>query len=153
MGYAITGDGCRMALCTDLGYVTEDVKRAAAGCDLLLCETNHDEDWVKTGPYPYYLKQRILGDRGHLSNEAGAELAALAANGGAKALVLAHLSSENNTPAHARGVVARRLSAMGADPERDLSLAVAPRNEAGHTYQLERGKDIRIIQGREACLC
>ena len=153
VGYVITGDGCRMALCTDLGYVTEDVKRAAAGCDLLLCETNHDEDWVKTGPYPYYLKQRILGDRGHLSNEAGAELAALAVNAGARALVLAHLSSENNTPAHARGVVARRLSALGADPERDLSLAVAPRSEPGPTYELEWGKDIRIIQGREACLC
>ena len=126
-----------MVLATDLGYVTERVRRAAEGCDLLVCETNHDEDWVRTGPYPYYLKQRILGDRGHLSNEAGAELAAYAVESGAKAVVLAHLSQQNNTPAHAYEVVSRRLKAMDCDPERDISLRVAPRSEAGPTCRLK----------------
>ena len=78
VGYAVTGGGARMALATDLGHLTPQVWDAARGADLLVCETNHDEDWVRSGPYPYALKQRILGDRGHLSNEAGAELAALA---------------------------------------------------------------------------
>lgn len=65
--------------------VTDQVKQAVRGCDLLVCEANHDEDWVRSGPYPYHLKARILGDRGHLSNEAGAELAALAVESGTRA--------------------------------------------------------------------
>lgn len=79
VGYAVTGGGARMALATDLGHLTPQVWDAAQGADLLVCETNHDEDWVRSGPYPYALKQRILGDFGHLSNEAGAELAGRAA--------------------------------------------------------------------------
>ena len=78
--------------------LTEPVRRAVAGCNLLVCETNHDEDWVRTGPYPYYLKQRILGDYGHLSNETGAELAAFAVENGTRSVILAHLSQTNNTP-------------------------------------------------------
>lgn len=102
-----------------------------AGADLLVCETNHDEDWVRSGPYPYALKQRILGDFGHLSNEAGAELAGRAALAGTRTILLAHLSSENNTPARAREVVSRRLSALGVRPEEDITLAVAPGRSAG----------------------
>jgi phosphoribosyl 1,2-cyclic phosphodiesterase len=136
VGYVLEGAGRRLVLCTDLGYVTPQVRQAALGCDLLICETNHDEDWVRSGPYPYVLKQRVLGDRGHLSNEAGAELIAQSVEAGTRTVVLAHLSHENNTPAHARETVCRRLLAMGCDPERDVDLAVAPRSELGRTYQL-----------------
>ena len=153
VGYSIAADGCRVVLCTDLGYVTPQVKQAVTGCDLLVCETNHDEDWVRSGPYPYALKQRVLGDYGHLSNEAGAELAALAVQSGARTVVLAHLSSENNTPAHARQAVCRRLCRDGIDPERDLSLTVAPRNETGPVYHLDKGRDTRAFRLREAVLC
>ena len=153
VGYSIAGDGCRMVLCTDLGYVTPEVKAAVRGCDLLICEANHDEDWVRSGPYPYQLKQRILGDRGHLSNEAGAELDALGVESGARTVVLAHLSAENNTPARARQVVSRRLAAMGCDPERDISLTVAPRSELGPTYRLERGRAAGAVFQKEAVLC
>ena len=126
---------------------------AARGADLLVCETNHDEDWVRSGPYPYALKQRILGDFGHLSNEAGAELAGRAALAGTRTILLAHLSSENNTPARAREVVSRRLSALGVRPEEDITLAVAPRSECGALYQLERGGALRAFPAREASLC
>lgn len=136
VGWSIAGEGSRMALCTDLGYVTDEVRQAAAGCDLLVCETNHDEDWVRSGPYPYYLKQRILGDCGHLSNEAGAELAAFAVGAGTGTVVLAHLSRQNNTPARAYEVVRRRLEAMGCDPERDIALSVAPADTLGPTIAL-----------------
>ena len=153
VGYAVTGGGARMALATDLGHLTPQVWDAARGADLLVCETNHDEDWVRSGPYPYALKQRVLGDYGHLSNEAGAELAALAVQSGARTVVLAHLSSENNTPAHARQAVCRRLCRDGIDPERDLSLAVAPRNETGPVYHLDKGRDTRAFRLREAVLC
>ena len=154
VGYTLTGDGCKVASATDLGRLTPEVLNAVRGCDLLVCESNHDVDWVRSGPYPYYLKERILGDRGHLSNEMGAELAALAAESGARAVVLAHLSSENNTPARARDVAACRLSAAGVDPERDLSLTVAPRKERGPVFRLERGRDVQALRPREeAVLC
>ena len=154
VGYTLAGDGSKLASATDLGRLTPEVLNAVRGCDLLVCESNHDVDWVRSGPYPYYLKQRILGDRGHLSNEMGAELAALAAESGARAVVLAHLSSENNTPARARDVAARRLSAAGVDPERDLSLTVAPRKERGPVFRLERGRDVQALRPREeAVLC
>ena len=153
VGYSIAGNSGRMVLATDLGYVTEAVKGAAAGCDLLLCEANHDEDWVRSGPYPYYLKQRILGDQGHLSNEAGAELAAFAVERGTKAVVLAHLSSENNTPGRAYRVVAGRLSAMGAEVGRDVELAVAPRSELGTTYCVEQGNVFCTGTGKEEIRC
>ena len=139
VGWSISGDGGRMALCTDLGHVTPPVRRAAEGCDLLVCETNHDVDMLRAGPYPYYLKQRILGDRGHLSNEAGAELAAFAVETGARSVILAHLSQQNNTPVRAYEAVCRRLRAMGCDPERDLSVSVAPAASPGRTYTLTKG--------------
>ena len=139
-----------MVLCTDLGYVTPEVKNAVHGCDLLVCETNHDEDWLRSGPYPYSLKQRVLGDRGHLSNEAGAELAALAVSAGARTVILAHLSQENNTPAHARAAVCRRLAAMGCDPERDISLTVAPRGENGPVFRLGT-EESGLLRGAAVC--
>lgn len=142
VGWSIAGEGQRMVLCTDLGHVTGEVRQAVEGCDLLVCETNHDVDWVKSGPYPYYLKQRILGDRGHLSNEAGAELAAFAVETGTKTVVLAHLSRTNNTPARAYETVSRRLLAMDCDPERDISLSVAPAGTLGHTFSL--GKEVAV---------
>ena len=145
VGYSITGDGCRMVLCTDLGYVTPEVKAAVRGCDLLICEANHDEDWVRTGPYPYSLIQRVLGDRGHLSNEAGAELALYAIKNGAREVILAHLSAENNTPAHALRVVAGRLRAAGVDLDREVRLSVAPRSELGQTCFLGENQEVCCV--------
>ena len=143
VGWSIAGEGGRMVLCTDLGHVTEPVRQAVAGCDLLVCESNHDVDWVKSGPYSYYLKQRILGDYGHLSNEAGAELAAFAVENGTRSVILAHLSQTNNTPARAYETAALRLMAMDRDLERDISLSVAPADSLGPTFTL----------GREAPVC
>lgn len=136
VGYAINGGDSRLVLCTDLGYISPEVKRAVAGCDLLVCEANHDEEWVRTGPYPYYLKERVLGRRGHLSNEAGAQLALLAAQNGARTILLAHLSEENNTPAHALEVVGRTLRQAGFGDS--VTLEAAPRKEPGRVYQLSR---------------
>lgn len=134
VGYTVELDGCKLALATDLGHVTDTVRHAVLGCQTVILESNHDIDWLQSGPYPYPLKQRILGDRGHLCNEAGAELALQAAKAGAKTILLAHLSSENNTPARAFDVTARHLSANGIDPQRDVLLSVAPRSQTGPTY-------------------
>ena len=133
VGYSVYGAGKKLSLCTDLGFVSEEVARAVRGCDLLVCEANHDPQWVMTGPYPYYLKQRVLGERGHLSNEAGAELALYAARNGAREIVLAHLSAENNTPAHALRVVGDYLRRGGVDLDGEVRLCLAPRSEMGRT--------------------
>ena len=138
VGYSIAGGGVRMVHCTDLGYVTQEIAQVVQGCDLLVCEANHDEDWVRTGPYTHSLKQRVLGDFGHLSNEAGAELALIAAQNGAREILLAHLSSENNTPAHAMKVVSERLRRAGIDLDHGVRLSTAPRDELGHTCFVER---------------
>ena len=153
MGYSITANGCKMALATDLGHLTPQVMEGISGADLLVAEANHDEEWVRSGPYPYYLKQRILGDFGHLSNETGALLVQRAVEDGARTVLLAHLSSENNTPARARNTVAWHLNNVGIDPERDLELTVAPRSELGRLYHLERGVDIQAFPLKEAAGC
>lgn len=126
VGYTFTDGEHKLALVTDLGVVTAVVEQAICGCDLLLAEANHDPDLLTSGPYPYYLKQRILGERGHLSNAA---CAALAAKSGAKTVILAHLSAENNTPSLA-------LSAVRAAVGSDVCVEVAPRSETGRRYDV-----------------
>lgn len=130
MGYAISDGSRKAAVVTDLGVVTEAVSAGMCGADLVVVEANHDVECVQSGPYPYYLKARILGDHGHLSNEAGGALAKSAVAGGAHTVVLAHLSAENNTPERARIAVGAALAAC----DRPVNLAVAPRSEAGPTY-------------------
>ena len=136
VGYVLFHGEKRAAVATDLGYVPPEVEWAVRGADLLVCEANHDVEWLQSGPYPYPLKARILGDRGHLSNEAGAELAWTAVEGGARTVVLAHLSHENNTPRRALDVVGGVLSRRGAAVGRDVILEAAPRSETGRVYRL-----------------
>ena len=93
-------------------------------------------EWLQTGPYPYFLKSRILGEQGHLSNEAGAALARRCVEAGAHTILLAHLSRENNTPARALQTTRTTLSAAGIDPDRDITLAVAPRAETSPCYEV-----------------
>ena len=151
--YRVDCGDAAVGILTDTGFVPEPAAAALTGVDLLVLESNHDVEWLRSGPYPYSLKRRILGDHGHLSNEAGAELAGRAALAGTRTILLAHLSSENNTPARAREVVSRRLSALGVRPEEDITLAVAPRSECGALYRLERGGALRAFPAREASLC
>ncbi len=133
MGFAVSSGDRKAALVTDLGVVTQAVRDGMAGAQMVLVEANHDPDWVRSGRYPYYLQARILGEKGHLSNEDGGALALSAVDGGARAVVLAHLSRENNTPQRAFDAVSAILSAHGAR-EPGLTLAVAPRDQTGPVY-------------------
>lgn len=136
MGYTISDGRRRAAVVTDLGMVTPVVSSAIAGAHVLVVESNHDVEFVQSGPYPYYLKQRILGQRGHLSNEAAAGLARTAVEQGAHTVLLAHLSAENNTPQRARTATECALAACGARVGQDVTLAVPPRAETGQTYPI-----------------
>lgn len=118
-----TGDGS-VGILTDTGYVTDEAVSIMPGVDLAILEANHDIETLRSGSYPYYLKQRILGAEGHLCNEDAARFAVTLAEAGASEIVLAHLSRENNTPAMARNAVETALSAAGLHPR----LSVAPRD-------------------------
>ena len=120
----------RVAVCTDTGYVTSDILSAITGARLVYLESNHDVAMLKTGPYQYYLKQRILSNVGHLSNDACAEVLRALVNRGTVQFVLAHLSQENNTPELAYQTAVSALTEMGALVNRDYFLDVAyPENK------------------------
>lgn len=128
LGFRITlPGGRRVAVATDTGVMTDTVRAALSGCDLVHIESNHDVRMLENGPYPYYLKRRILADTGHLSNDAcAAELTALAQNGTTR-FVLAHLSRENNLPEIAYMTAQAALCGAGMQENIDFLLQVAPR--------------------------
>ena len=88
----------KFAYFTDIGHLSAEILRAMSGCERVVIESNHDIQRLKSGPYPYSLKKRILGPYGHLSNFDCAALLPHLAKYGTKRVVLAHLSKENNTP-------------------------------------------------------
>ncbi len=125
-GYRVSlPDNRQVAVCTDLGFVSTGVRQGITGCDAIVLESNHDVDMLKTGPYPYYLKERVLSRRGHLANETcAAELPRLIAQGTTR-LVLAHLSQENNMPILARRTAVGALKDYGMQENKDYTLNVA----------------------------
>lgn len=130
-GYAITAtaSGARLAVAHDLGAVPDTLRRVFADCDVLCLEANHDVEMLRNGPYPWHLQQRIRGGRGHLSNVQGGDLAADLATPALRAVVLLHLSEQNNTPALAEREVSARLrrtkyrGPVTAAPRRETALA------------------------------
>lgn len=111
VGYRIQGTGI-YAHATDTGCVTEEMRAALLGADTVLLESNHDEEMLRYGPYPFPLKKRILSARGHLSNADCAALARELAENGTRCLILAHLSRENNTPEKAMEETGRALAGL-----------------------------------------
>lgn len=100
VGYTVT-DGTQehtVAIATDLGYITDEVSDALMGIPNVILESNHDENMLLCGSYPYELKRRILSNHGHLSNETAAAFAKRLADAGTRRILLAHLSEENNLP-------------------------------------------------------
>lgn len=124
-GYRIrTTDDRYCAVCTDLGVVTDTVRNALSGCDLVLLEANYDPAMLRSGPYPPELKQRILSEYGHLSNADSAALAAQLVRKGTTRLLLGHLSQQNNTPLLAAQAVLEGLREFQKDF--DYQLGIAP---------------------------
>lgn len=131
-GYTLTlPDNKKVAVCTDLGVMTDTVQQAIIGSDLVLLESNHDIEMLKKGPYPPQLKVRILSDKGHLSNNiCAAELKTLLQNG-TKRFILGHLSQHNNTPLLAKSCATAALMDLGAKIDKDYLLYVATPNNNG----------------------
>jgi phosphoribosyl 1,2-cyclic phosphodiesterase len=113
VGFTIRVDGLKIGIVTDLGYVPDSVGFHLRGCDFLLLESNHDLDMLKVGPYPWSVKQRVMGRNGHLSNAVVSDFILGSMDRSVQTLVLGHLSEHNNHPAIAEMCAAASLRRRG----------------------------------------
>ena len=129
-GYRVFCGDKKIGIATDLGCYDDYTVSCLSGCDALLLEANHDIRMLQTGPYPYILKTRIMGDRGHLSNEKSGELLGRLLNDKLKGVFLGHLSKENNLPELAYETVKLEVT-MSNTPfaGNDIPLMVADRDK------------------------
>ena len=131
-GYSvILPDNKRFTLCTDTGIITEEIRDAITGSDIILLESNHDIDMLKRGPYPPFLKVRIMSDKGHISNSVCASEVLRLFEKGTERFILGHLSLNNNTPLLARSTSESVLMDIGAKNGKDYILNVAASKENG----------------------
>lgn len=105
-----TDGSAKLGVLTDLGHATTHVLSHLAACDALLLECNHDTDLLMASSYPAFLKRRVGGLHGHLSNSNAAEIARVLNHGRLKHLVAAHLSAQNNRPAAVQALMAEALA-------------------------------------------
>ncbi len=137
VAYKVCYGSKRVGICTDLGVYNDYIVENLRGMDALLLEANHDVNMLQVGPYPYYLKQRILGERGHLSNENAGRLLSRIVHDNLKTIMLGHLSKENNIPDLAYEAVRMEIT-MGENPysANDFDMLVAPRSEVSRMIEI-----------------
>lgn len=133
-GYALTSQGKKVSILTDLGHVTRKIIDAAAGSSIVLLESNHDVEMLNAGPYPYRLKHRILSGKGHLSNAAAAEAAFDLARTGVRGIILGHLSINNNLEELALQTVSGFLTGKGVEVGRHMGITLAKRDQMTGCY-------------------
>ena len=127
MGYSIIGDETKISFVTDMGKINDTILKIIFKSEAVLIESNYDEGMLMAGFYPWNLKKRILGDKGHLSNDKAAWVASQLASWGTKHIALGHLSENNNTPQLAYDTVHSMLEKNQLDDK--VTLTVAPRNK------------------------
>jgi phosphoribosyl 1,2-cyclic phosphodiesterase len=109
VGFTLCAQGIKIAIATDLGYVTDSLRVHLRGTDLLILESNHDLEMLRVGPYPWSVKQRVMSRRGHLSNEVAAEFIENDLDTRVSTLILGHISEHNNHPELVRSLAAKAL--------------------------------------------
>lgn len=127
VGYRFSDTCDTFTIATDIGHISDELEENLSGSDSIIIEANHDLEMLRTGRYPYSLKRRILGERGHLSNDACGRLCAMLAKTGTKSFWLGHLSKENNVPSLAHEAVKQILNQEGISAGADVGLNVLPR--------------------------
>ncbi len=127
--YTFTKEDKKIGLATDLGNYNPYILDHLTNANVLYLEANHDVRMLEVGPYPFFLKQRILSDLGHLSNDLSAALICALYHEGLDHVILAHLSHENNMPDVAYATVKHEIDALLNLGEGDLTLHVAKRSE------------------------
>lgn len=113
VGFIVAGGGARVGVVTDAGTPTALIRTRLATCQIIILESNHDEEMLKEAERPWTLKQRISGRQGHLSNDQSAELLAQVVHPELQHVFLVHLSDECNTPEQALKTHQARLDADG----------------------------------------
>ena len=122
--YTFEAEGKKAAMVTDLGRYDQSILEAVADSEILYLESNHDVNMLMVGSYPYYLKQRILGNYGHLSNALTAKTVGYLIKNGTKNFILGHLSEDNNFPELALETVKSNLKIQNIDTT-DISISIA----------------------------
>lgn len=139
VGYQIDVEGVSFVIITDVGSVTDEVKQRIGNAHYLIIEANHDVEMLTNGPYPAYLKQRILSQTGHLSNAECGQAIAENMTEKLRHVWLCHLSEENNHPELARKTVETILRSYGIIPGKDIQLEVLKRKIPSEVYELIPG--------------
>ncbi len=134
-GYIIKNYEKKISISTDLGVITTQILEKMSNSNLCYIESNHDKDMLQMGRYPFSLKKRILGNKGHLSNIECAEAISYLQDKGVKNFILAHLSEENNTPEIAMQTVTTYLDSLNIDKEK-LNIDVATQDFNMEEYLL-----------------
>ena len=136
LGYVIDIYGQRFMIATDCGCPNEQMEAAIRTANHIVIEANHDEMLLLNGPYPTYLKERILSDRGHQSNETCGALLERNWHDDIRNIWLCHLSLENNDPQVAYNTVSEHLLEIGVMPREDVFLKVLDRLNPSPLYTL-----------------
>ncbi len=137
VGYRIEYDGIVFCLMTDVGHVTDEMKQYINEANYLVLESNYDEEMLQSGNYPQYLKERIHGPNGHLSNRECGEALANNATDRLKHVWLCHLSEENNHPVLAQKTVEQVLRSYGIIAGKDFGFDVLKRKVASPVFELK----------------
>jgi phosphoribosyl 1,2-cyclic phosphodiesterase len=136
VGYQIEAEGVTFVMITDAGSVTEEMRQRIGAAQYLVIEANHDVEMLRNGPYPQYLKERIISPIGHLSNTECGKVLAENMTEQLKHVWLCHLSEENNHPELARKTVDATLRSYGIIPGKDIQLEVLKRKMPSGVYEL-----------------
>lgn len=136
VGYNFFAGSRKLTIATDIGHIHKRLLACLEDSDFILLESNHDEEMLKVGPYPWPLKKRILGDSGHLSNEMAGKVVAYLAEKGTRGFLLGHLSKENNFPELAYQTVYNQLFEKKIAVGQDVTLEVALRDRVGRLIHI-----------------
>lgn len=137
VGYCLFNNNTKISIATDIGHISDCVYENILDSNLVLLESNHDVEMLKSGPYPYILKRRILSDTGHLSNTDAGEAIVRLFKDRNMTVVLGHLSEQNNFPELAYRTVSCILEENKICIDRDMKLDMAGRNSTGVFYDIK----------------
>jgi phosphoribosyl 1,2-cyclic phosphodiesterase len=132
VGFCLYAEGIKIGIATDLGYMPDSIKVHLRRVQMLLLESNHDLDMLKVGPYPWSVKQRVMGRNGHLSNLHTCDYLEAGLDSGVQTLILGHLSEHNNHPEIVRMGARQSLEVRGIAPR--LVIAEQKRQTEVFTY-------------------
>ncbi|MBR6765179.1 MAG: MBL fold metallo-hydrolase [Clostridia bacterium] len=135
-GFSVYSGINKVTVATDIGHMTRNVLENLKNSDILVLEANHDIEMLINGPYNEFLKQRVQGPNGHLSNDVCGKTLAYLLDYGLNQVILAHLSEENNTPECAYETVSKHLNERGAKDGKDVFIEVASQYKRGKCYRI-----------------